>query len=260
MTPELLESELFGHERGAFTGAMERRRGLLVEAGRGTVFLDEIGDLTLSAQAKLLRTLEESKVRPVGSNVWSSIEARLIFATHRDLGKACLEKSFRQDLYERLRGFTINVPPLRERRADLPLLVQHFVDEYNHDYPGTRTVPPGVVDTLFRYSWPGNVRELRMAVRQAAAYTGNDRGSISALHLLDVAQRAPMDTHPHTFSFDPASESWAAVQDRLRVKYFRAIVAQAGGHKEAAARIAGVSRSQFYEIWKQIEASRHQDE
>ncbi len=251
-TAELLASELFGHERGAFSGAERQRTGLLVAAGEGTFFLDEIGDLTPAAQAKLLRVLEERKVRPVGGNRWEPMRARLVLATRRDLETAS-EDQFRRDLYERLRGFTLRLPSLRERRADLPLLVQSFLDEYNREYPGTRKVPIGVLDSLFRYTWPGNVRELRLAVRQAAAYASGSDGMISALHLLEATQRqAPQVEPEHSVRFDPARETWRQVNDRVRARYFRAVLAETDGNKEMAAERAGISRSQLYEILKNL--------
>jgi len=256
LTPELLESELFGHERGAFSGAVTRRQGLLKEAGKGTVFLDEIGDLDLVAQAKLLRALDEKKVRPVGSNSWQPFEARLVFATNRNLDEARKRNEFRADLHERLRGFSIILPPLRERRADLPILVHHFLAEYNRDYPGQRTMPPGAIDPLFRYSWPGNVRELRLAVREAAAYAPISDGPLSIVRLQEVVQRDFPNIGPYSIVFDPAIETWRQVHDRVRNSYFRAVLAEVGGQKDAASRKAGISRSQFYEILKQIGDSR----
>lgn len=253
-TPELLSSELFGHERGAFSGAEKKREGLLVAAGEGTFFLDEIGDLATSAQAKLLRVLEERKVRPVGANRFEPMRARLILATRRNVEDAS-DEQFRRDLFERLRGFIISVPPLRERRADLPLLVRRFVDEYNREYGGDRKIPSQALDALFRHNWPGNVRELRLAVRQAAAYASSPEGSISALHLLDAAQRrgGPDDGHGHVIPFDPAGETLKQVEDRARARYIRAVLNETGGNKDAAAHRAGLSRSQFYAILKGLD-------
>jgi two-component system response regulator HydG len=252
-THELLASELFGHERGAFSGAERRREGLLVAAGHGTFFLDEIGDLPAEAQSKLLRVLEEKKVRPVGSNHFEAVHARIILATRRNLEDAS-DAHFRRDLFERLRGFTLTIPPLRARRADLPLLVSRFLDEYNREYPGTRKIPPQALDPLFRYAWPGNVRELRLAVRQAAAYASGPDSPVSALHLMTAAQRrtAPESRNGHYIPFDPSSESWKQVQDRARARYIRAVLEETGGNKDAAAQRAGLSRSQFYEILKGV--------
>jgi DNA-binding NtrC family response regulator len=252
LTPELLESELFGHERGAFSGAVASRKGLLAEAGEGTVFLDEIGDLAPSAQAKLLRVLEEKTVRPVGGNRWTAIHARIVLATHRNLEEGSQAGTFRQDLFERIRGFSLHVPPLRERRADLLLLLQHFVLEYDAEYGGQRTLPADGLDPLFRYDWPGNVRELRQAVRRAAAFADARSGPVSVLTLLEVVHRRRESADVHSIAFDPMVDSWRAVHDRARARYFRAILAESGGNREAAARRAGLGRSQFYEILKQI--------
>jgi DNA-binding NtrC family response regulator len=261
LTPELVESELFGHERGAFSGAVSSRKGLLVEAGQGTVFLDEIGDLAPTSQAKLLRVLEERKVRPVGGNHWHPVHARIVLATHRDLDGAAQSGAFRQDLYERIRGFTLRLCPLRERKADLVLLCRHFVEEYNRDYSGSRTIPDGALDPLFRYSWPGNVRELRQTVRRAAAFADGDDGPISVLSLIDVAQRTTAATSSsRTVSFDPAVDTWHAVQERARAQYFRALLQECGGNKEVAAKRAGISRSVLYEILKQIGQAEHAEE
>jgi DNA-binding NtrC family response regulator len=251
LTPELVESELFGHEKGAFTGAVARR-GLLAEAGKGTVFFDEIGDLALSAQAKLLHVLEEKTVRPVGGNSWSPIQARFVLATHRDLEARSQTGVFRHDLFERIQGFTLKVPPLRDRRADILLLLHHFVMEYDAEYGGKRTVPADALDPLFRYDWPGNVRELQKAVRRAATYADGPTGPVNLLTLLEVVNRRRAATGQHSIAFDPLVDSWRAVHDRARVQYFRAILAESGGNREATAKRAGLGRSQFYEILKQI--------
>jgi DNA-binding NtrC family response regulator len=197
--------------------------------------------------------VEERKLRPVGSNKWEPMRARLILATRRNLEDAS-DEQFRRDLFERLRGFTLRIPPLRERRADLPLLVRCFVEEYNRDYPGDRKVPAQVLDSLFRYHWPGNVRELRLAVREAAAYAAEPNGPISAVHLVESAQRrTTYSENGYNVRFDPATDTWRQVLDRLRAKYFRSVLSQTGGNKDAAAHRAGLSRSQFYEILKGID-------
>jgi len=268
LSPELMASELFGHERGAFTGALERRRGLLMEAGAGTVFLDEIGDLELHAQASLLRVLEELRVRPVGGNQWLPIRARVLFATNRDLDEDCTDGRFRRDLYERLRGLTIRVPPLRKRKADIPLLVHHFLDAFNRENPGRRWVPPGALDPLFRHDWPGNVRELRQVVREAAAFATSPEGPINKERLRDaalsrLARRRPRDTDPvtpeppqavstllRTISFSPEGETLQAVRDRAESQYLRSLLALTGGNKTMAAEKAGISLSQLDALLK----------
>jgi transcriptional regulator with GAF, ATPase, and Fis domain len=259
LTPDLLESELFGHERGAFSGAVAARKGLLSEAGHGTVFLDEIGDLAPSAQAKLLRVLEERKVRPVGGNHWHPIHARILLATHRDLEGASTSGNFRQDLFERIRGFTLHLPPLRERRADLALLSEHFVEEYNHEHSGSRMIPEGALDPLFRYHWPGNVRELRQTVRRSAAFADGETGPISVLTLLDAVQRHRVSPNQVGIPFDPTTDTWKSVQNRARALYFRSLLAETGGNKDLAAKRAEVSRSQLYEILGKIEGANGED-
>jgi DNA-binding NtrC family response regulator len=254
LTPELLESELFGHERGAFSGAVAARKGLLVEAGPGTVFLDEIGDLSLSSQAKLLRALEERKVRPVGSNRWQEVHARIVLATHRDLAEASEEGRFRPDLFHRISGLTLHLVPLRERKADLLLLAHHFLAAYNEAYPGRRFAPAGAFDLLFRHAWPGNVRELRQAVWQAAAYAEDQDGAISGVSLSEWVQQRDHAGTRRQMAFDPAVDTWRDVLERVRASYFRALLAETGGNKDLAARKAGLSRSQFYEILKQNRA------
>lgn len=264
LSPELMASELFGHERGAFTSAIERRRGLMAEAGAGTIFLDEIGDLELHAQASLLRVLEELRVRPVGGNQWQPIRARILFATNRDLDEDCAEGRFRRDLYERLRGLPIRVPPLRKRKADIPLLVHHFLDAFNRENPGRRWVPPGALDPLFRHDWPGNVRELRQVVREAAVFATSPEGQINKERLRDatlsrLAGRRPRDTSPsppegspflRTISFDPEGDTLQAVRDRAESQYLHSLLALTSGNKTAAAEKAGISLSQLYALLK----------
>jgi two-component system response regulator HydG len=254
INPELLSSELFGHEKGAFTDARQARRGLLAEAGKGTVFLDEIGDLDLQAQAKLLRVLEDKKVRRVGANQWDDIHARILLATNRNLEEDVMLGRFRRDLFERMRGFVIELPPLRERKADIPLLAHHFVAEYGREYHKNLHVPAGALDCLFRSDWPGNVRELRAVVRRAAVYA-DEEGGISIVRMQEAIRGRKSTATRHTIAFDPTIDSWRALQNRAQVAYIRAVLEEANGNKETAAKIAGLSRSQFYEKLKEIENS-----
>ncbi|HAW71946.1 MAG TPA: hypothetical protein DCX37_12300, partial [Firmicutes bacterium] len=163
----LLEAELFGHEKGAFTGATERRMGRFELAHNGTIFLDEIGDMSLTTQAKVLRILQEKEFERVGGNRPVRVEVRVVSATNRDLGALIEQGLFREDLYYRLNDFVIELPPLRERRDDIPLLVQAFLEEFADKYTGRR-VTPGVTKALMRYDWPGNVRELKKVLMNAA--------------------------------------------------------------------------------------------
>jgi DNA-binding NtrC family response regulator len=252
LSPELLGSELFGHEKGAFTNALQARKGLLLEARKGSVLLDEIGDLDLQAQAKLLRVIEERKVRPVGSNQWFEFEARLILATNHNVEEESRIGTFRPDLQERIRGFTLILPPLRTRKADIPLLVQHFVAEYSNDYNLKMNVPAGAIDCLFRYDWEGNVRELRAVVRKAAAYA-DESHNLSAVMLQEAISGRKRNVTQNSVSFDPASDSWREVQKRTQAAYLRSVLMVANGNKEVAARMSGLSRAQFYEKLKEIE-------
>src|ERR1700716_4629821 len=167
LVPTLMESELFGYEKGAFTGAIKTKAGLFQAANGGTIFLDEIGELPLEMQAKLLRVLQEKEVRPVGSNSNVTIDVRVIAATNRDLEAAYRDGTFRKDLYFRLNVVTVHLPPLRERRSDIPVLVHHFLDRYA---PGDSIqVTSTAMKCLLQYDWPGNVRELENSIERAVA-------------------------------------------------------------------------------------------
>lgn len=252
LSPELLGSELFGHEKGAFTNALQARRGLLVEARQGTVFLDEIGDLDLQAQAKLLRLIEDHKVRPVGSNRWDEVGARLILATNRNLEEDSQIGRFRLDLLERIRGFMLTLPPLRTRKADIPLLAYRFVAEYGSHYRRKLNVPPGALDSLFRYDWEGNVRELRAALRKAAAYA-DEEGNISAVMLQEAVRGRKKNLAQYSVTFDPTADTWREVQKRTQITYLRAVLSITNGNKESAAKLSGFSRAQLYEKLKEID-------
>ena len=258
LSMELAGSDLFGHKKGSFTGATEARRGLLAEAGRGTIFLDEIGELDLKAQAILLRVLEEKQVRRLGSNETEAVPARIVLATNRDLEMECGAGRFRQDLFERIRGFTLELQPLRDRRADIPLLVRRFLAEFNQETSRDVQLPSGAFDCLFNYEWVGNIRELRAAVRKAAAFA-DPAGSISILHLLQATRRSHKrkpGSSPeqggvaHYVPFDPTVDTWKDLLSRAETVYFQALLKAAGGNKKEAARLSGLSLSQFYEKLK----------
>ena len=176
----LFESELFGHERGAFTGANIQRAGRLELADRGTLFLDEVGDMPLEMQPKLLRTLQEHTYERLGSARTKTVDVRLVAATNRDLEEMMVEKQFRSDLYYRLNVFPIRVPPLRERREDIPSLVRHFTEKYAR-LMGKRidSIPEGMIQKLQRWSWPGNVRELENLIERSVILTANNVLSIT---------------------------------------------------------------------------------
>jgi len=181
LVPTLIESELFGYVKGAFTGATQSRHGLLEAATGGTLFLDEIGDLPIDLQAKLLRALQEREIKPVGSNERVSIDVRVIAATNRDLEEAIRKNQFRQDLFFRLNVVQIKLPPLRDRKNDIPMLVNSFLEKFSTPQRPVRGVSEEAMSRLMAYDWPGNVRELENAVERAVAL-----GSGQALSLTDL--------------------------------------------------------------------------
>jgi transcriptional regulator with GAF, ATPase, and Fis domain len=248
---ELLSSELFGHVKGSFTNAVQSRKGLFVAAGRGTIFLDEIGELELNLQSKLLRVLEDKRVRPVGANDLEIINARIVMATNRDLELACQEKTFRFDLFHRMKGFTLKLPPLRERKADLPLLVHHFVDAYRDEYKTNLRIPDGSLDCLFSYDWPGNVRELRAVIWKAAAFADSN-GNLSSIVLNESVTSRSTSRGDNTITFDPLLDTWQGVRHRTQKAYFRAVLAATEGNITAAAKLAGIGRTQFYEYKEKL--------
>ena len=235
----LFESELFGHERGAFTGASAARRGLLETSAGGTCFLDEIGELTTSLQAKLLRTLQERTVRRVGGNEPIPVNVRVVTATNRDLRKLVAEGGFRDDLYYRLNVVTITMPPLRERAMDVPLLAQHFLEKFAHATGRpVKHLAPEALALLGGYHWPGNVRELEHVIERAVALS-----SAEALlpddfppHLRQEPERAPRL---------PAA---GMTLEDVKRWYVNKILEEAGGNKLRAAELLGIDRSTLYRI------------
>ena len=179
---ELIESELFGHEKGAFTGAVSRRIGKFEEAGDGTIFLDEIGEMDINMQSKLLRVLQERELTRVGGNSMVKVKCRVLSATHKDLAEEVRKGNFREDLYYRLLGLPINLPPLRERGNDILLLAKHFIDEYAQENElGKLTLSSKAQNKLFKYPWPGNIRELKAVIELSCVMT--DSESIEEEHI-----------------------------------------------------------------------------
>lgn len=195
----LLESELFGCEKGAFTGAVAQTIGRFQSADRGTLFLDEIGDLPLAMQPKLLRALQEKQFERLGNGRTVQVDVRVIAATNQDLGRMVQEGKFRADLYYRLNVFPITLPPLRERRDDIPLLVEHFVDTFARQQGKTiDTIPEEVMTALMRHAWPGNVRELQNVIERGVVMTA---GHVLCRHTTKSLE--PADTHPQGASNVP---------------------------------------------------------
>ena len=235
----VLESELFGHARGAFTGAQQARRGLFEEAQGGTLFLDEIGDVGPNLQARLLRALQEGTVRRVGTNEPIAVDVRVVAASNRDLEAAVKEASFRADLYYRLAVVTIRIPPLRERREDIPLLAEHFA--HKHGRSEGSAISPAARDLLVAYDWPGNVRELENVVARALAL--NPSGVIMPEDLPEAVHgERPL-----------APERAPDVSDRptleeLERRYAAQVLQETGGNKTRAAEVLGIDRKTLYRI------------
>jgi two-component system, NtrC family, response regulator AtoC len=249
LVPTLMESELFGYEKGAFTGAIKSKSGLFHAANGGTIFLDEIGELPLEMQAKLLRVLQEREVRPVGSNAPISVDVRVIAATNRDLEAAYREGTFRKDLYFRLNVVTVHLPSLRERRSDIPMLVHHFLNRYA---PGTNLqVTPAAMKSLLQYEWPGNVRELENCV--ARAVTLGDRQVIDVADL-PPAIRAEGAEPSQRMPIESASLSTTALAEMERMTILK-VFEQANGDKALAGRMLGISRATLYRKLKRYNIS-----
>jgi two-component system, NtrC family, response regulator AtoC len=238
LVPTLMESELFGHEKGAFTGALKSKPGLFYAANGGTIFLDEIGELPLELQAKLLRVLQEKEIRPVGSNEKLAVDVRVIAATNRDLEAAYRAGAFRKDLYFRLNVVSVNLPSLRERRSDIPQLVHCFLDRYA---PGENIqVAPSAMKCFLQYEWPGNVRELENCIARAVAL--GDHRNIDVADL-PPAIRGPEDLRP--LPDDSSDLSTTALADLERMTILR-VFEQAGGDKVLAGKMLGISRATLY--------------
>jgi len=238
LVPTLMESELFGHEKGAFTGALKSKPGLFQSADGGTIFLDEIGELPLEMQAKLLRVLQEKEVRPVGSNDHVPVDVRVIAATNRDLEAAYRDGSFRKDLYFRLNVVVVNLPSLRERRSDIPVLAHYFLDRHA---PGENIqIAPTAMKCLLQYDWPGNVRELENCI--ARAVTLGNHATIGVGDLPPVVQSIQ---ESGSNGSDAASLSTAALADMERITILR-VFEQVGGDKALAGKLLGISRATLY--------------
>jgi DNA-binding NtrC family response regulator len=240
----LLETELFGHEKGAFTGAIARKPGKFEVAHRGTLFLDEIGDLPLALQAKILRALEEKRFERVGGTASVQVDVRLVAATNKGLRAAVAARRFREDLYFRLSVFPITVPPLRERTGDIPVLARHFVDRFCRDLKKKPLVlSPAAVEHLEKYRWPGNVRELQNCIERAVILTDGD--TILPRHLNLSFAEPPVDEAVSPWAQIDLSGSLAEVTRRVTAEVERRkieeVLREAGNNKGRAAELLQVS-------------------
>jgi DNA-binding NtrC family response regulator len=242
---DLLESEMFGHERGAFTGAAGSRHGLLTTADRGTILLDEIGEMPIGLQAKLLRVLEDGVVRPVGSDRATRVNVRVIAASNVDLGDAVARGTFREDLFYRLQVVPIVVAPLRERRSDIPLLTEHFLERIRDRTPGREiAVSREAMVALWSYDWPGNVRELENMVERLAILCENSTIDMAMLPENLVAGARPA-TPPLKVKLNDGGVNLNDLVRELEGRLINDALKQTGGNKQAAARMLGLKRTTF---------------
>jgi transcriptional regulator with GAF, ATPase, and Fis domain len=261
---ELVESELFGHTRGAFTGATMAREGLFELADHGTIFLDEVGDLPLPAQVKLLRALQEGEVKRVGSNEARTVDVRVIAATNVDLRTRIREGKFREDLYYRLNVIAIALPALRERREDIPLLATHFLHQYAVRMGKNLTrITPEAMHELETYDWPGNVRELENAIERAVVLARGDAIDPGDLPFGAHAQPPPTlggpppaqpPAPPETYAELTYSEARRRALWDFERRYMEAVLARTSGNITQAARTAGLDRSNFKRVLRRIQA------
>jgi DNA-binding NtrC family response regulator len=241
IAPSLFESELFGHERGAFTGADKRRVGALAEANGGTLFLDEIAKLPLELQPKLLRALDRHEIRPIGSSRTIAVDVRVIAASDRNLRVEVNEGRFREDLFYRLNVVCVRMPPLRERSDDVPLLALHFLRQFTHDSAGE--LPAKDLEALINYPWPGNVRELRNHIEQMAA--------LSHRHEVGRENGLIVDADPESYK-----EARQQVTDAFERRFLSALMLRAQGNARQAARLAAMDRGHLMKLLRKHDLGR----
>jgi DNA-binding NtrC family response regulator len=236
---ELLQSELFGHEKGAYTGAVALKHGLFEVADKGTIFLDEVGDVSPSLQAKLLRVIETGTFRRLGGTAELSVDVRILAATNRHLGDLVAQGHYREDLYYRLNTIHIDVPPLRERPEDIACLAAHFVERFNRRFGQRKALSPEAVESLVRYSWPGNVRQLVNVIEQMVVMSDGD--AITPAHLPAMLRAHAGPPPPRTLG----SSTIVPLRDIER-QYIEFVIQQLGGHRANAARALGIGERSLY--------------
>jgi transcriptional regulator with PAS, ATPase and Fis domain len=251
----LLEAELFGHVRGAFTGAIGNRQGRLEQAHKGTLFLDEVGTMGSALQTKLLRVLQEREFERVGDSHTTKVDVRVIAATNSDLAKMVADGQFREDLFYRLNVIPVALPPLRDRKEDIPLLVQHFLDKFRPDTPGqprpSITVAQDAIRRLMAYSWPGNVRQLENAIERAVAISAG-RTQIDATDLPVEIQQAQEPALPSTVSLPEDGLDLDAYIAHVERELITRSLERSGGNKGRAAKLLNLKRTTLVEKLKRL--------
>ncbi|NUN23883.1 MAG: sigma-54-dependent Fis family transcriptional regulator [Candidatus Jettenia caeni] len=253
LSENLLESELFGHIKGAFTGAIKDKKGLFEEADGGTLFMDEIGDIPKSVQAKILRVLQEGEFITLGDTVTKKVDVRIIAATNQDLLKGVQEKEFREDLYYRLNVINIKMPPLRERKEDIPLLVKHFIEKYNKkENKQIKGISPEVEKEFYHYNWPGNVRELENIIERAITLTHEDIISVQVILPLVKKEEKDEITGDALFA-RPYKEARRKAIDSFNIKYITNILSKTNGNVTYAAKESGIERQYLQRMLKRYD-------
>ncbi len=247
LSPQLIESELFGHRKGAFTGAVHHKVGLLEQAHQGTVFLDEIGDMPLEMQAKLLRFLQSGEIRPIGDSRTRRVKVRILAATNRNLEAAIQQGSFRKDLFYRLNAFTLHLPPLRQRKEDIPLLADHFLTLARARVNKTVTrISPAAMQALLHYHWPGNLRELKNVIERAVVLATGDE--ITVNHLPFNLQFNFYPEFSPDFNGTTLLEQKARLIQRFEYEMLARLLSDHQGNVTRAARAAGIPRRTFQRL------------
>jgi DNA-binding NtrC family response regulator len=256
MPKELIESELFGHVRGAFSGALKDKRGLFMEANGGTLFLDEISELDPDLQVKINRALQEKEIRRVGDTVDLPVDVRIIASTNRDLKAALEGGGFREDLYYRLNVFPIHLPPLRERAADIPALAEHFLRQFAGERAPDYGIEPAAMQLLIAYPWPGNVRELQNALERAVVLS-EDRRITRALFPFLEAQAADRMAEAAFAASLPYREAMARMTAECQKQYLVEVLKRCGGHVTRAAEHAHIERESFHRLLRKFGIQAH---
>ena len=250
LVPTLIESELFGYVKGAFTGALRSKQGLMEIAHGGTLFLDEIAELPPDLQAKLLRALQEKEIKPVGSTERVPIDMRVVAATNRDLEQAMREERFRKDLYYRLNVVTVKMPPLREHKSDIPLLVNYFLERFSDSARPIQGVSEEAMARLMSYDWPGNVRELENVIERAVAL-----GAGAIIHTVDLPSN--LQTPAASFAAQPPAPREGIVPLReLEKRAILQALEELGGDRLLAARLLGIGKTTLYRKLKEYQLER----
>jgi two-component system response regulator GlrR len=263
LPPDLLESELFGHEKGAFTGAVKSTRGLFTQAHGGTLFLDEIGDMPRSTQSKLLRVLQERQFYPVGSEVPVEVDVRVIVATNKDLEEQVRKGLFRDDLFYRIHVIPIYLPPLRERKDDIMPLVEHFLKKYSeHMKKEVKGLTPEALRKLMMHDWPGNVRELENTIEYAVALTQND--TLTEDFVLQAKSGGGAPERGQNVVQERVDESGGGLRplkdarDAFERDYLIQVLSMTEGNVSQAAKVAGKYRADFYDLLKKHDLKAHE--